>query len=163
MSFWKFSVATGVSHWSPLFFSRLSTDWWWSCRSKWNTDRSLWTLGSVAMPWCWQVWASSWQLPPHPYHLDAVFADVISKEVHWGLMDRALFSFKEQFSQVFQDLHNLLAIFSHAPGVDKDNINVDKHKPMEELPRWLHEEVLRQLGWGYEGKRGLRRHNDSVE
>lgn len=33
-----------------------------------------------------------------------------------------------EFFQAFQDLHNMLGIFGHAPQVDKDIIYVDKHK-----------------------------------
>ncbi len=39
----------------------------------------------------------------------------------------AFFSFEEQmvFPQAFQDLRNMVAMFGHAPGEDKGDINVE--------------------------------------
>ncbi len=38
------------------------------------------------------------------------------------------------FSQAFQDVRNMVAMFGHAPGVDENVINVDEEKSMEILP-----------------------------
>ncbi len=61
-------------------------------------------------------------------HLDATVVDVVSKELHWGLVEWAFFSFEEHmiFSQAFQDLRNVVAMFGHTPGVDQDVIYVDE-------------------------------------
>jgi len=38
------------------------------------------------------------------------------------------FEEKVEFSQAFQDLLNVVAMFGHAQGIDKDIIDVDEHK-----------------------------------
>ncbi len=83
------------------------------------------------------------------FHLDAMFSNVICKELHRRLMEKALFSFKEQmeFYQAFQDLHKVLVIFSPASGVDKDFINKVKCKPTEELLEYLIHEVTEYGIW----------------
>ncbi len=47
-------------------------------------------------------------------------------------MEGAFLSFEEQveFSQVFQDPRNMVAMFGQAAGVDEDVINIDEDDPM---------------------------------
>ncbi len=66
-------------------------------------------------------------------------------------MEGTFFSFEEQveFSQALQDLRNVVVMFGHAPGVDKDIINVDKDEPMKILPENLMHEILEYGGGVY--------------
>ncbi len=61
-------------------------------------------------------------------------------------MEGAFFRLEKQmeFPQAFQDLRNMVAIFSHAPGVDENVINVDEL--MEMLPENLMHEILEYGG-----------------
>ncbi len=57
------------------------------------------------------------------------------------------------FSQAFQDLRNVVAMFGHTPGVDQDLIYVDEYEFVEEIPGNLVHEILEYGGgvdqWGY--------------
>ncbi len=66
-------------------------------------------------------------------------------------MEGTFFGFEEEIeiSQALQDLRNVVAMFSHAPGVDEDIINVDKDGSMEILPENLMHEVLEYEGGIY--------------
>ncbi len=50
-------------------------------------------------------------------------------------MEGAFFGFGEHlvFPWAFKDLRNVVAVFGHAPGVDKNVINVDEDKLIEIL------------------------------
>ncbi len=63
-------------------------------------------------------------------------------------MDGAFLVFEEkmEFSQAFQDLRDVVAMFGHAPGVDENTINIDKDKTKEILPEHLVHEVLEYRG-----------------
>ncbi len=60
-------------------------------------------------------------------------------------MERA-FEEQMEFSQAFQDLLNVVAMFGHALGVDENIINIDEDKLMEILPEHLMHEVLEYGG-----------------
>ncbi len=71
-------------------------------------------------------------------YLDAVFTDVIAEKLGGGLMEGAFLGFEVElvFAQALEDC-NMLTMFSQAPGVDQDIINVDNHKAVKELPEHL--------------------------
>ncbi len=71
-------------------------------------------------------------------YLDAVFTDVIAEKLGGGLMEGAFLGFEVElvFPQALEDC-NMLTMFSQAPGVDQDIINVDNHKAVKELPEHL--------------------------
>lgn len=63
-------------------------------------------------------------------------------------MEGTFLGFEEKvvFSQVFQDLCNMVAMFAHAPEVYEDIMNVDEDKPMEILLKHLVDEILEHGG-----------------
>ncbi len=63
-------------------------------------------------------------------------------------MEGAFFHLEKQmeFPQAFQDLRNMVTMFSHAPGVDENVINVDEDKSIDILPENLMHEILEYEG-----------------
>lgn len=81
-------------------------------------------------------------------HPDATAADVFSKELHCGLMERALLGLEVELKgpQTLQDLRNVALMFCQAPVVYEDIIYVDEDELVEELPEHLVDKVLEDGG-----------------
>lgn len=72
-------------------------------------------------------------------HIDALCANDVTKERDGGFVELTLLQFevKMVFSQLLQDLLNVVAMVGQGPGVDKDVIYVHYDKAMEELTEHL--------------------------
>ena len=82
-------------------------------------------------------------------HLDTSLVDDISKELYRWRVELALLQLDIEvvFSQLLQDLHQVLAMFGQVPGVDQDVVDVDDDEASEVLPEHLIH-IAQEYGWG---------------
>ncbi len=54
-----------------------------------------------------------------------------------------------ELTELLEDLFNVVAIVGQVPGVSKDDVDIDYHKAVEELPEHLVHEFLEDWEWPY--------------